>query len=184
MEPELTERLGHLRVGQRHHPALPGGHVLVGVEAEARGRTVAAHPHAVHLGPDGVGGVFHDRQTVAIRNLAQGLHVTGEPSEVDRHESPGPGPDRRLDPARVHVERPPVHVHQERPGTGGQDGVHRGGEGQGRSDHLVSGSHAVGQKGELEGGGARREGNGMLRPHIPGERIFELGGPWAEPDPS
>ena len=66
-----VDALLHRRVAERDHPALAGGQLLVGVEAEDRRVAAAADRGAVGVhGAERLAGVLDDRQAEALERRA------------------------------------------------------------------------------------------------------------------
>ena len=86
---------------------------LRGVEAEGGHVALVEDAAAVHLHPEGVGGVVDDLKTVLVRYLLYPLGVTRLAVAVYRHDCRGPGGDGRLDAVGVDAAVRRVDVHED-----------------------------------------------------------------------
>ena len=81
---------------------------------------------------------------------------------------------RVVDLADVEVERRRVDVDQHRRRTREPDDVRGRGEGVGRDDHLVALPDPEREHGQVEGGGAIRDGDGVLDPAGRRDELLQL----------
>ena len=98
VQPERAQPLDDGRVVGREHPALAGGEVLGGVEAEGREAADRADLAAAVPGLRRVRGVLDHREPVARGERADRVHLAGPARHVHRHQGPGAGRDRALRP--------------------------------------------------------------------------------------
>ncbi len=91
-----TQPVGQHVVVRGDEPALRGGHVLGGVQAE---RPVAETPR--HPAPEGravrLAGILDHRQAVPVADRPDHVHVGDQAKQVDRADGTGPRRDRLLD---------------------------------------------------------------------------------------
>jgi hypothetical protein len=125
--------------------ALGGRHVLGGVHAES-GVAEAAGLAAPVQRAVGLAGVLDHRQSVAVGDGLDGVHVRHDAEQADRDDGPRPGRDGGLDAAGIHQVRVGLDVHEDRRGAREEDRGHRGVEGVRDGDDLVA--RAVAQPGE------------------------------------
>src|SRR6202000_1435185 len=90
------DRLELLGRAAGNRATLDGGHVLVGVEAEADQVAEAADAAPLPGRPDRVVGVFDDAHPMAIRNRIEAIHVDRESAEMHWHDRPSTRSDGGL----------------------------------------------------------------------------------------
>ena len=162
-------------VPERHHPALAGRELLVGVEAEDR--RIAAPPdgRAVRVPrAERLAGVLDDPEPVPRRDLLERGHVGGVAEDVHRQQRPralGHRGGRRL---RVEVQRHRVDVREDRPRALVQRGIRRGDEREGARDDLVAALDADRAQREVQPGRPARDRARVRRADARGERPLEL----------
>ena len=115
-EPEVlqvVDPLLGLLVVHHKRPALYRVVHLRGVEAEGGHVALVEDAAAVHLQPEGVGGVIDHFQSILVGNLLYSLGIARLAVAVHRHDGRGPGGDGRLDAVGVDaaVRRVDVHEH-------------------------------------------------------------------------
>ena len=135
--------------------ALDGGHVLVGMEAEAHQVAEAADAPPAPGGTDGVCRVLDDAQPVPRGDVVQPLHVHRQPGEVHRQDGARARRDRRLGLPEVDVARVEPDVDEHRPCADTHDHVRRRHEAQRRRDDLIAPAYAAGEQRHLQPGGRR-----------------------------
>ena len=165
-------------VGGDDHAALPGGHLLVGVEGE--GGEVAAGPDHPALRVDRaerLAGVLEDPEAVALRQRLQ-LGPGGGPAEdVDRQEAPGLLGDGGRRGVGVDVERLGIDVDEDRFRPLVEERVRRGDEGERAGDDLVAGPPAELAHAEVERRRAARDRDRVLDAEVVGEGALEAFAP-------
>ena len=148
-------------------PPSPVVTILRGWKLEAAGSTEPAAGTTAVACPQGAGGVLDQRQ------VGQLLEARGAPEQVHRHDRLRPRRD--LDLRGVDVVRRRVDVGEDGRGAGERNDVRGRGKRVGGDDHLVAGPDPKGEDGEVEGGGARRDRDGVLDLARGGEARLELG---------
>ncbi len=163
------------RVGQRHHPALAGGELLVGVETEHRRVPAPADgpPVGVHRA-ECLAGVLDEPQVMALRKRLEGGHRGGVAEDVHRQQRARVLGDRGSRGLRVEVERDGIDVGEDRPRALIQRDVGGGHEREGARDHLVAAPHPHGAQREVQARRAAGDRARQRRAHARGERPLEL----------
>src|SRR6266540_2061051 len=160
--------------GLRHdHPALAGRHLLVRVEAEGGGRAVRADRPPLVLGPERLGGVLDQSQTVALADRAQIVDLAGPAEYVHRDDRLGSLGDRSLDRLPSHAQRHRIDIREDRRRTLEDEAVRRGDERERRCDHLVAGPDAGDVAEQMESGGAARDCGCVRHADSLGEELLE-----------
>ena len=139
----LRRRGGDLGVGGDDHPALPRGHLLVGVEGE--GGEVAAGADLAPLGVDRaerLAGVLEDAEAVLGGERLQLGHRRRVAEDVDRQDAGRALADRGRGGCGVEVERHRVDVAEDRPRALVEQAVGGGDEAEGAGQDLVAGAPA------------------------------------------
>ena len=116
--------------------ALDGVEDLGGVEGEHRGVPEAGGADAVLRHAEGVGRVVDDLQAVRLRDAFDGIDIAEVAVDVDGQDGDGAVGDQRLDLRGVEGVGHGVDVAEDRRAAAADDGVGRGGEGEGRGDDL------------------------------------------------
>ncbi len=143
------------------------------VEAEHREMGLLADLFAVSLAPQGVTRVFDDHRTVFFRQGSKGRHVGGVSREAHGGKGLDPGPDLLGGPMGTKTVGEGAHVGKThlRPGIKGS--VARGGKGERRSDHFVSGADPGGPIGPVQRRSAAGKGHGVPHPQVGGHLFLE-----------
>ena len=149
------------RVAERDHPALAGGQLLVGVEAEHRRVPAPADRAAVGVArAERLAGVLDDRQA---RSALERGHVGRVAEDVHRQQRRRALGHRRRGGLRVEVQRHRVDVGEHRPRALVQHGVGRGDERERARDDLVAVAHADRAQRQVQPGGAAGDRAGVRR---------------------
>ena len=164
--------------GVPHHPlavggvaadqgaAARGGDHLVAVERQHPELSERAQLLPVETRAEALGGVLDHRDAVAPGHLHDAADVVGH--AVKGHRDDGLGlaaglrqavPDGPLEQLRVHVPARRLGVDEHRRGAAVRHRVGRGAEGERLHDDLVAGDYAARHQGQVDGGGAGRQGN-------------------------
>ena len=175
---------GELLVPRCHAPALSGGHVLVGVEAEDLDIAEAADAPALILRADGVRRVLDHAQVVLFRDRVERIEVNGQSRKVHRHDGARALRDRFLDLRHIHVVGAGLHVHEDRFAAGEHDGVQGRGKGHGSGDHFVARLQVQRNKHQVQARRGRREGKNVRRAEVGLQVLLELLDPWPGGDPA
>ena len=162
-----------------HDAPLAGIEVLGGLEAEGADRADGADAPAAPARAVGLGRVLDHRQAVAAGDLAQAVHVRGQPREMHRHHGPGPRRDRLLDQAGVQVVGQGIDVDEHGHGVRHHDRAGRRDEGIGRHDDFVAGFDADRLQREAERRGAVADGDAVGGLLEGGEAPLEVAHPLA-----
>ena len=152
------------RPGRDDHPALAGGHLLVGVEGEG-GEVAAAADHAA-LGVDRaerLAGVLEDAEAVAGGERLQLRHRRRVAEDVDRQDAGGALADGRRGGLGVEVERLRIDVAEDRPGALVEQAVGRGDEAEGAGQDLVARAPAERPHAEVQRRGAAGDRDRVAR---------------------
>ncbi len=163
------------------HAAAAGGDDLVAVEREHRHEAEAARGPAVVGGAEGLGGVLDQDHVVLGARGGDGVEVGHLPVEVDGHHGAGQVAARgrvvQLGAHEVGVEVPAagLGVDEHRGGAEVGHRVGRGGEGEVGHQHPVARADAGQVQGQVQRGGAARQGRGMGAARVPGPGGLELG---------
>jgi len=145
---------GNFRVVGHQHAALGGGQVFVAEEAETAHVAPSAQGFAVQGCPDRVRGIFNHGQLVFACDLQNCRHIAGIAGIMHHHNRFGLFRDRGFHSAGREAQ--PVralNIRENRHSAGITDRVRAGDEGERRQDHLVAGSDAERQAGQMQGGG-------------------------------
>lgn len=166
------------------HPPFPGGDRLGGIEAEA-GKIADLADHTPFVaGGKGMGGIFDHGQAMFLGYSLDGVQVGGQTGDVDGDDGFGAGGDGRFEQIGVEVEIVGADVYQHRAGIEVTDDLGGGGEGVGGGDDLIAARQADGFQGQVHGGGAGVDGDGVFGSHCLGEFGFKLSGFGASRDPA
>ena len=92
---------------------------------------------------------------------------------MHHNNRPGAGRDAGLQAGRVEIVGALVHIAEDRPAVGGQNGGRRGPEGIRGDDHLIPRLHAGGEQRLLNGRGAVAGAQGVFPADIGGEFPFQ-----------
>ena len=186
-EPVVEPDLGVLVVGGglaglRRQVAVTGGQLGVvdgeGAPAGRRDQLVAVEAEHADVGqrpgraapeaaPDRLGRVLDDEDAELAAGGDEDVVVRALAVEVDGHDRfrqrPGPLASAQLVEDEVDVEAPRgrVGVDEDGVGAGVGDGVGGGGERERGDEHVVAGTDAGGVQGEVEGGGAAGQADGV-----------------------
>ncbi len=166
---QVPDRVGDGVVVRRDEPAFAGGDVLRRVEREAgRGREAAELAPAIGA----LGGV---RRVLDHRDpeLPDRVEVARLPGEVDRHDRLRPLRDGGCDGRRVDVQVALADVDEDRRRARVDDHVRGRRPGDRGRDHLVAGTDAERDEREVHRGGARRDGEHVLRLEVLGHPLLE-----------
>jgi hypothetical protein len=148
------------RVIERDHPALAGGQLLVGVEAERRRVPARAHAHPVGVdGAERLTRVLDDRQAKALERRQVGRVA----EDVDRQQRRRALGHRRGRGLRIEVQRPRVDVGEHRPCALEEHHVGAGHERERRGHHVVARRHADRAQREVQARSAARHRAGVRR---------------------
>src|SRR4051812_30095030 len=148
--------------------SLPGRHDLPRMEREAAEQPERAAGPACARGPERTGGVLEDRQVgVAIERRRSSEEVDGEDRLCPRR-------DAGVRVSGVHVHRHRVDVDEHGGCTCERDDVPGGGEGVGGDEHLVAGAEAEREHRDMQGRGARGDGDGVRRSDRICQELLEL----------
>ena len=164
--PEETRLFRDSIVVGHDHAAFPGRHVLRRVEREAGGVAEVARLLAVVLGAGGLGRVLDDRDAAVPGDGEDRIHLGGLAVQVDGHDRRGLARDRRRELRGVHVVRRTIDVDEDGLRAAQDDGRRRREERERRDHDLLSGTDAVGEQRDMEGGGAVRHGDRVLSAQV------------------
>ncbi len=178
------DRLELLGRAAGNRATLDGGHVLVGVEAEADQVAEAADTAPVPRRPDGVRGVLDDAQLVTVRNRIEAIHVDRESPEMHWHDCPRTRSDGGLDLVEVDVARIEFHVHKYRMRANAANDVSRSHKAQCGCDDLITGPDAARPQRHLHSSGGRCLRAYRATPEITRQLGFERGHLGAARQPS
>jgi hypothetical protein len=129
---------------------LPGGQLLVGVEAEDRRVAAAADRAAIGIrGAQRLAGILDDRQA----ELLERRHVGRIAEHMNGEQRGGASGDRRRGRRRIQVQGDRIDVGEHRARSLVQGDVGRGHEGEGTGDDLVALAHPRRAQGEVQSGG-------------------------------
>jgi len=118
------------------------------------------------------------------RNGCKTFHIGGQPSEMNRENSPVTGRNGGFDLRGIEVERKRVYIDQDGPGVEVADDLGGGGKGKGGSDDFITGFEADGFECQMHGGGAGVDGDGVFGTDIGGKVLLELASLGAGGDPA
>jgi hypothetical protein len=170
---ELAHPPRQLRIVGRHHPALAGGDVLDGVEAERVQVRERSH-RTVPVGPARcVARVGHQGQPVPGSERPQVVVIRRLPGVIDGDDRLRARRDPGFDPFGVQEQRGRIDVREHRRSALVDDAVGRRGERERRDDDLVARPDPQGERGGVEGRRAAVDGHPLARPDRGGERLFE-----------
>ena len=129
-----------LIVGGQDRAALADAELLLREEREAaeptRGTRLPSWPK---LGPDGLRGVFDQRDPARLAELGHGTEIHRVPAQVHRDDRARARPEAALDGGRVEVRADRgLDVAQHGPGAGVSDSIRRGDERERGHDDLVT----------------------------------------------
>ncbi len=147
------------RVGAHHGPALARRDLLVGVEGEHRGVAATAHGRPVPMRrAERLAGVLHDPEAALGGQALERRQVGGVAEDVHRQQPRRALAHRCGRGRRVDVQRALVDVAEHRAGVLEQHAVGGRDERERRGHDLVAGPDARRPYGEVEAGGAARDG--------------------------
>ena len=163
---QLRHRSGDVIVISGHHPALAGGHVLGGVEAEATRESVRPRP-ATCVGAVRLASILNNRYRVA--RLAQRVHIAQLAIEVDRHHRPGARGDGGRNRRGVEAVAIGLEVDEDRLRTRHADARGGGEEREGGRDDFIARADTGREQRQVQRGGAVGRRERVLRPAESGE---------------
>jgi hypothetical protein len=170
VEAQAASERGHLVVVGHHGAAVAQARqVLRGEEREGRRRPQRAGAPPAVARARGLGGVLHDRHAESLervdrRDVAEEVH--GDEGRRARG-------DRRLDRLRRDAERRRIDVAEDRPRTGGHDGLGRRVEGERGQHDVVPRLHPHGAQRDRQSVRAVRDAHAVAHPEVLGERLLE-----------
>ncbi len=171
--PEAREQLPLFLGAGRHHPALAGRDLLVGVEREHGEMAVRADRRASVLGPQRLAGVLDQDERVALAELSQRVELAGVAEDVDGHDRLRPLCDRRFDRARIEVQRLRIDVGEDGSSALVDEAVRGGDERVGRGDHLVARADPCESRTEVQPAGTAGDGGCVRGAHALCEQRLE-----------
>ena len=107
-------------------------------------------------------GILDHLEPIALRDLADRVHVSSLTVQVDGQNGLGVRCDLGLDLAHVHQVGVGIDIDKHRSRTGQQDGLGRGDEGVRHGDHLVARSNAHGAQNDVQRAGAVADADAVL----------------------
>jgi hypothetical protein len=128
--------------------------------------------------------VLEQEELVPVGQPPKRVEIDGLPVEVHRHDRGSPRRDRRLDRTRVEQARLRIDVDENRTGSGEQDRLDSGDEGERRRDHLVARPDPGCAEDELDRRRAVRGADAVADVAVRRERLLELGDLRALDEPS
>ena len=161
-------------VGQQH-AACAASDDLVAVEADGGNVAEGACLLAVDGGAEGLGGVLDEDGAVDVGYVGDLFDARRRTVEVGDHDGLGVGMqlERLLERRGVHVPGFVFAVDEYRRAALVHDGVHRGGKRHVATEDLVAGLDAGKFHSQVQGGGAGREGNGVVHAYVVCDLLFD-----------
>ena len=153
--------------------AFAGGHVLALLRAKAADGTEGADVLAVRFGVEGLGAVFDDREVVLAGQFHDRGHFAGVAEQVRDHDGFGFGADGSFDRLRSDVERDGLDFGEDRDRALVEHRRERAHVGNGRRNNFVAWVGVEGSNGDVNGGGARGAGVGVLHAEFCCELLFQ-----------
>ncbi len=158
---------------RRDHPALARRDLLVRVEGEHRRRPLRADRLTLVARAEGLAGVLDQRDPVCVADGAELVQLARVAVDVDRDHRARALGDGRLDRGGREVQRPRIDVREHRRRSLVDRAVRRRDEGVRRRDDLVPRADACRDAQEMKPSGAARDGGGVRRADLLGERLLE-----------
>src|SRR6266849_8452237 len=172
-----------LLVGAQHTP-LDGAHVLGHVETETTCSTEGPHLATSVPAFDCVGGIFQQKQVVALRNVDQRIHLTRSSGEMNGKDRAGTRGNRGLHCWGIQVHRLKRNVCENRHGSRVKDCIRSGRKRERAGDHLVSLADPSGEHRDMERSRAGADCDRVSAPDVLGKFLLELLRSWPSADPS
>ena len=168
---EMIDALFRLGVRADDGPAFEGVEYLGGMKTQHRKVAMLQDTAAMALHPESVCSIVDDPQVVVVRNLLDGIHVTGVTITMHRHDGCGLRCDRCLDSGRVKIQGRRIDVDKYRLDPVPQHRVRGGDKRVRRGDHLAGNAQSL-QCGDQRDGsvGEQRQ---MFNTQILAERLFQ-----------
>src|SRR6202165_1832615 len=91
MQSQNARSVGNLLLVRAEHAPLDSGQIFCHVKAEAARAANGPDLAALIPGFDGVGGVLYQNETVTLRNVEKGTHLTGPPGKMNGNDGAGAG---------------------------------------------------------------------------------------------
>ena len=123
---------------RRDHPALPGRDGLARVKAEATYRTERARMAPVIPGAQCAGGILNHPEAMLTGHVEDRVEVSAQSEQVNWDDANRSRRDQSLDLARVDIERPQIHVAEDRRGAHVLHHVGRGDPRERRHNDFVT----------------------------------------------
>jgi hypothetical protein len=176
MHAQPAQPFGEGQIVGGHQPAVAGTpQVLGGEETETADASQNTRPASLVLGPNGLTGVFDNRQPRPGGDAAEWFHLGTLAEKVDRHDRPGAGTDFLFDRPGIDVEADRVDVDEDGAGTDPGDAAAGGEEGERTGDDFITPSNIERHQGQQQGVGSGGAGDGLAGVAVAADIVFELG---------
>ena len=153
---QAAQECGPGRIAGDHHAAVAKASQIFGrIKAEAADGAQRPRALAMVLGPNGLGGIFHDGEVVTRRHVPERIHFRALSEQVDHDDGPRPLGDLVFHLVRIDIEGGRIDVREDRPSAQPADGADRGEERESGQDDLVVGTHTQSGEGQQQGVRAR-----------------------------